>query len=69
MTYCLHCGQPAKSRFMSQDQMFCERHWSMLPGKAKRRFWDETEYGAREPSRELVNEMQGIIETEAEKRR
>ena len=37
-------------------------HWFKLPINLRKRWWDETEYGKKEPSEELKQEISKTIE-------
>jgi hypothetical protein len=37
-------------------------HWFKLPLELRRRWWEETEYGKKEPSAKLKHEVQTVIE-------
>jgi hypothetical protein len=38
------------------------KHWFALPLQLRKRWWDETEYGKREPSEELALAIQEAIQ-------
>jgi hypothetical protein len=37
------------------------KHWFSLPLSLRKRWWDETEYGKREPSEELKRAVEDAI--------
>ena len=44
---CIVCGK-------EDDRHICDSCWPKLPLKLRQRWWDETEYGGREPTAELI---------------
>ena len=38
------------------------KHWFGLPMQLRRRWWEETDYGKKEPSAELKREVQALID-------
>jgi hypothetical protein len=41
------------------DEM--SKHWFALPMQLRKRWWTETDYGRKEPSKDLLKEIAAII--------
>jgi hypothetical protein len=37
------------------------KHWFALPMQLRKRWWTETDYGRKEPSKDLLKEIAAII--------
>jgi hypothetical protein len=48
------CREEAWARVMPWRSHFCRRHWFGLPLPVRVLWWEETDYGKREPTPELV---------------
>jgi hypothetical protein len=50
-----------RSRTMKLDNEMA-KHWFALPLALRRRWWEETEYGKKEPSEKLKREVAEAVE-------
>jgi len=59
---CVICGATSRSRYTDELQWVCEEHWGHLSLKMRCQWWNDTDYGGRPPSLEIINVLKAYCE-------